>query len=99
MVQGSTSPLDYQLLDDGAARNLTGETVAYVLKDKDGATVSSPASSVPSASTGKVRLTPAAASFTAALSPYTLHWKVTAAGGEIYFYPDGEPIHIEVWAQ
>jgi hypothetical protein len=100
IVEGWTEALDWQLLADDAAVNLSGVTaVALIVHDKDAALVTlAGTASVLQASTGKVRYPPVAADFTAARAPYSVRWKVTDASGKIAYFPNGAPDILKVRA-
>lgn len=89
IVQGTTNNLQFQLLENGAAINLTGITVTLLLEDRTGTTVTSPGTvSVVDATTGKVQLAPTNATvFDPTKGPYYARWQLTDGGGLISFVP------------
>lgn len=90
LVEGQTAAVDAQLLNDGAAPDLTGCTLALELKGTDGAAVTTTvAFRDPAVAT--VRYSPGALDLSAAKSPYRARWKVTDALGKIAWWPNGEP--------
>lgn len=92
IVEGWTGELGpFTLKADGVAVDLTGMTVALVLKDKDGAAVDTTGDTRVSGTptSGKVYYAPGAADMTNAASPYTVHWSVTDAFGKVVFFPNG----------
>jgi hypothetical protein len=91
VIAGTTSALQFQLLEAGAAINLTSITVTLLLSDKNGTTVSSPGTvSVTDATTGKVQLAPTDANvFVATNGPYTARWKLVDASSKISYVPSG----------
>ena len=94
-VEGWTEPINYQLLADGVAQNLTGMTVALVGYQNAGKLFPFGGSvSVTDAVNGKVVFTPAAADLVAKGSPYNIRWKVTDSLGKIAYFPNQSP---EVW--
>ena len=98
IVEGWTERLEFLLLSDGEAPGvpLTG-TAELVLKDNTGTAVDTAGDvAILDAPTWRVGYTPDAADMTAALSPYTLHWKVTQ-GGATFFFPSGPADLIRVY--
>ncbi|HEV8639640.1 MAG TPA: hypothetical protein VGV13_00900 [Methylomirabilota bacterium] len=90
VVHARTAPMDFQLRADGTALDLSGKTLALLLKDRNGASISVTTSIVTSAS-GVVRYSPAASDLEAEKSPYSAHWKVTDSTGKDLFCPNGAP--------
>ncbi len=91
IVAGTTSDLRFQLLEAGSPINLLGCTVALLLSDKSGNTISSPGTVlIIDSAEGKVQLTPSGTTvFVSANSPYTARWKITDASGKISYVPTG----------
>lgn len=91
VTEGITTPLRFQLLDDGVPIDLSGMTVTLLLQDRLGAVVSTTAMvTVVTASTGRVDFTPSSAAFfTVANSPYLARFKLVSATGGISFVPNG----------
>lgn len=89
IVDGTTAVIQFQLLEEGAAINLTGVTVSLLLSDRTGTTVTSPGTVViTDAATGKVQLTPTGTTtFVADNGPYYARWKLTDGGGKISYVP------------
>lgn len=95
LVEGQTGPVDKQLKVDGVALNLTGFTVALVLKTRAAVAVNTAGKvAVFDAAAGKVRYNPGATDLTAANSPYRAHWQVTDGVSKVHFFPSGEA---EIW--
>lgn len=96
IVEGWTGNIDFRLLADGSAQNLTGVTVSAVGYDrlKNPVTLTGDVV-VLSATGGTVRLTPDLNDFVEASSPYELRFKVTD-GGLDTFFPSEEPISVTV---
>jgi hypothetical protein len=87
--QGWTGDLDFQLLMDGVAVNLTGKTVTAQATNKNGASVNlTGVVTVTSLLEGKVRYTPSANDFVAAQSPYGFRFKATT-GDQTVMFPNG----------
>lgn len=91
IVAGTTTALSFQLLESGSPINLLGCTVALLLADRTGATVSSPGTvSITDSDEGKVQLLPTDANvFVAANSPYTARWRITDGSTRISYVPTG----------
>lgn len=90
IVAGTTTALEFQLLEGGSAINLTGITVELLLTDKDGTSVTTTGDvSVTGASTGTVTYTPDSADLDATKSPYKARWKLTDGSGNISYVPTG----------
>lgn len=91
VVEGWTGDLDFQLLADGNAQNISGNSIALIVQDHSGASVTFAGNiSVPDATTGKVRFSPQPADLLAAKSPYNVRWKVTDGAGKVVFFPSGK---------
>lgn len=99
IVEGWLGPLDFQLLADGVAQNLTGLTVTgrafnriNAMSDLDGDIA------VTSASSGYIRLTPDTADFNVENSPYELRFGVAnnTSGAGIVMFPNEEAISVIV---
>jgi len=96
IVEGWTEPLEWLLLNDGAAPSqpLTG-TIEPIIKDANGIVVDVTGdSAIVDAATWKVRYTPDAADFT--VGTYTIRWQITQ-GGAVFFFPNGAPDIIRVY--
>lgn len=89
IIEGQTADINFQLLESGAAIDLTGFTVTLLLEDREGNTISSPGTVIiASAVDGNVRLTPANSSvFIAANGPYFARWQIVDTLGKISFCP------------
>lgn len=96
-VEGWTGPLDFQLLNDGVAQDLTSMTVTGQARTRLATTVDlSSDVTVLSATAGTVRLTPDAVDFDNAFSPYELRFKVVDATTAVVFFPSGEAVTLIV---
>lgn len=96
IVEGWTGAIDFRLLADGTAQNLTGMTVAAVAYDRSRNTVTLTGDcTVQSSTGGLVRLTPDSGDFLESGSPYDLRFKVTDGGLDVFF-PNEEPISVTV---
>lgn len=96
IVEGWTGSIDFRLLADGSAQNLTGMTVVGVAYDRlRNPVVLTGDLSVLSATGGRVRLQPDTGDFLESSSPYELRFKVTD-GGLDTFFPSEEPISVIV---
>lgn len=89
IVEGTSSNLQFQLLENGVAINLTGITVTLLLEDRVGTTVTSPGTvTTVDATTGKVQLAPTGTSvFVASSGPYYARWKLTDGSGKVAYVP------------
>ncbi len=81
----------FTLKADGVAVDLTGLTVELVLTSRNGDAVVTTGDTRISGTptTGQVYYRPDVDDMTAALSPYTLHWKVTDGSGYTVYFPNG----------
>lgn len=96
-VEGWTGPLDFQLLNDGSAQDLTAMTVTGQARNRLNAAVDlSSDVTVISATAGTVRLTPDAIDFESESSPYELRFKVVDAATAVVFFPSGEAVTLVV---
>lgn len=92
IVEGWTGELGpFTLKADGVAVDLTGLTVELVLKDRNGTAVTTTGDTRVhgTPTTGQVYYRPDEDDMTNALSPYTVHWKVTDGSGYSVFFPNG----------
>lgn len=89
IVAGTTDVIQFQLIENGEAINLTSITVALLLEDWTGTAVSSPGTiSVIDALNGKIQLAPTNSSvFVASAGPYYARWSLTASGGLVSYVP------------
>lgn len=89
IVEGLTATVDFQLLESGAAIDLTSLTVNLLLEDREGNVISSPGTIlIPSPTTGHVQLVPTNASvFVAANGPYLARWQITDTLGRVSYCP------------
>lgn len=91
LVPGWTEPLDFTLLEDDIAADLTGQTVVIDVIDKNGTAVAPlGATTVPDPTAGHVRYSPTGTEFTVAGQPYGVRWKVTDGSGKVAFFPNGK---------
>lgn len=90
-TEGITTPLRFQLLDDGVPIDLSGMTVTLLLQDRLGNVVATTAMvTIITATTGRVDFTPSSTSFfTVANSPYHARFKLVSATGAVSFVPNG----------
>lgn len=97
IVEGTSGPLEFQLLENGVAIDLTTITVTLLLEDRTGTTVSSPGTvTVTDAMTGKVTLTPTnTAVFVASSGPYFARWKLTTTTPTVFYVPSSNR---DTWA-
>ena len=96
IVEGWSGNIDFRLLADGSATNLTGMTVAAVGYDRLKAAVTLTGNvAVLSATGGTVRFTPDTGDFLEESGPYELRFKVTDGGLHVFF-PSEEPISVTV---
>ena len=96
-VEGWTGALDFELLSDGVAQNLTSTTVTGQARNRLNQTVDlSSDLTVTGTTSGQVRLTPDTGDFPANGSPYELRFKVVDQASSIVFYPSGEALTLIV---
>lgn len=101
LVEGTTAQLDpFRLYIEDAPIDLTGITVACVVHDVNGDTVTVASGQIEvdadqtwnataeTGGRGQVYLTPTAGQFTNALSPYRIRWQLTDGAGAVQFVPD-----------
>lgn len=90
ITEGTTTPLRFQLLDDGVPIDLSGMTVTLLLQDRLGNVVSTAGMiTVITATSGLVDFTPSSAVFfTVANSPYHARFKLVNSTGGISFVPN-----------
>ena len=99
IVEGWTSRLSFQLLEDGAAMDGMGITVSaldIVAADGTVVTTTSDFGWLTQAS-GTVYYDPDAADFTAAGSPYSVRFQLTDGTGKVAWHPNGKPDQIRVF--
>lgn len=96
VVEGSTDPIVWNVEDNGASFNGTGMTLTATCKDKTGAVVSvNSMLAWVDPTVSQAKLTPAANTFSGALSPYRITLYVTN-GGVVIGYPRGQAREIRV---
>jgi hypothetical protein len=96
LVEGWKGPVDFRLRSDGEIQDLTGYTVIGELYDRNGSVISATDDvGIVSATGGRVKLTPDTEDFRVSGSPYSLRFKATLGGEDVYF-PSEEPICITV---
>ena len=91
IVEGWTGELGpFTLKADGTAVDLTGLTVALILRDRSGTAVTTAGDTRVhgTPTSGQVYYRPDAADMTAALSPYSAHWQVTDGSGYVVYFPN-----------
>lgn len=104
VVEGWTSPMEFTLKlatsssTSYSPMDLTGLTVAIVLKDGRGRTVNSSTTgvSVVSSTGGTVQYAPTSSDFVAARSPYRVRFKLTDSTGRIAYHPNTDESLITV---
>jgi hypothetical protein len=98
IVEGWTGALPFTLKADGTAINLTGLTVAIVLKDCHDYVVKNSTSgiSVTGSTSGQVEYAPSSSDFAANRSAYRVRFKVTDSTGRIVYFPNGAANLIQV---
>jgi hypothetical protein len=91
IIQGTTTPLRFQLLEAGSPINLLGATVEIMIADRRGTSVTNPGTvTVTNATNGKVEFVPANATvFSSSNGPYSIRWKITESGQTVYYVPSG----------
>lgn len=88
LVEGWTGNVDFTLLADGTAVNLTGSTVTLTLRDRTGTVIDTTSDvSVPTPASGVVRYSPDAIDLTASGSPYSARWKVVDGSSKVTYFP------------
>lgn len=98
LVEGWTGNIDFTLLADGTAANLTGCSLELILRDRAGSQIdTSSDASIQVAASGTVRYTPDSTDLAAAGSPYSARWKVTDGSAKVTYFPSGEPDRWVVW--
>ena len=97
IVEGWSAPLDFTLLNDGVAQNLTSMTLTGVAYNRVGVAVDlSSDVTVLSATAGTVRLTPDTGDFVQSGSPYDLRFKIVDSSTQSAFFPSDESIALIV---
>lgn len=97
LVEGWTGPLEFQLLADGAAQNLTGMTVTMLLYKSDGTVIDTTGDiTVTDAATGEVTYNPDAADLAATDSPLTFRFKVVDSSSKVVYFPNEDRNVIKV---
>lgn len=89
IVAGTTTPLQFQLIEAGASIDLTVITVTLLLNDRLGNTVFNPGTvSIVDSANGKIKFTPSNASvFNPAFGPYYARWVLTDGSGLVGYVP------------
>lgn len=100
IVEGWTEELGpFTLKADGAAVDLSDMTVALILRNRNGqsVTVEGTTRISDTPTDGQVYYTPDGADLLNAKSPYSLRWEVTDGAGRVVFFPNGAPDTISVF--
>lgn len=95
-VEGWSDPVDFTLLADGVAINLTGITVSLVATNAKTLTPLTVAGSVsvPNAAAGQVRYSPVISTdalFLETNSPVRIRWKLTDGTNRVRYVPNQKP--------
>ena len=92
VIEGWTGPLEFILLADGSAVDLTGITsVAAEAKRLDGTTITlGGTTQVSDATSGKVKYNPIAGDLKEVDSPALVRFKVTDGSSKITYFPSGD---------
>lgn len=101
IVEGWTSRLAFQLLEDGAPMDGTGITVSALdIVATDGTVVDTAGDfGWILASAGTVYYDPDASDFVAAKSPYSVRYQLTDGNGKKAWHPSGKADQIRVYAR
>ncbi len=99
IVEGWTSRLSFQLLEDGAAMDGTGITVSALdIVGADGTVVDTAGDfGWITAGSGTVYYDPDATDFVASKSPYSVRYQLTDGTGKKAWHPNGKPDQIRVF--
>ena len=91
IVAGTTKPIQFQLLEAGAAIILSGCTVTLLLSDRASNVIANPGTvTITDAVNGKVQLAPLnTLTFNDELGPYSARWKIVDGSGFVSFCPNG----------
>jgi len=88
VVEGTTGPFYFQLLDQGTPVDLTDFTVTLLLTGSDGVAITTTSLvSVVSGANGVVSFTPSSSTLDATVSPIKARWKLTEDLGSINYIP------------
>lgn len=104
-THGQTAPETFILESadsngDLQPEDLTGLTVALVLKDRTGTTVNTTGDvALVVAASGSVKYTPDSTDLDYTLSPYTAKFSVTYGDASIRYFPQGPPMRWIVFPQ
>ncbi len=101
VTEGWTGRLGpFVLKVDGTPQNLTGLTVALMLRGRNGELVTTTGDTELANQTttpGGVYWDPDAADLAYRQSPYRMHFQVTDGDGKTVFFPNGQPDEIAVY--
>jgi hypothetical protein len=88
-VEGTTDPLQFQLLENGVPIDLTGVTVVVLIEDRTGTSQTLGSIVLVDALNGKIKFYPLSiTSFVASLSPYYVRWQLNVdSTGAISYIP------------
>ena len=91
IVAGTTTPLNFQLLEAGAPINLLGCTVTISINDRSGNPLNNPGTVlITDSMNGKVSLTPSSGLlFDPKNSPYGVRWVIVDAATHTSYCPTG----------
>lgn len=92
VVEGQTAPIDYKLLADNAAYNLTGCTVTLVAYKSSGSLHTFTGTvAIASAVGGTVQFSPTSTDLVATDLAYFIRFRVVRGDGKVEFFPTGVP--------
>ena len=102
ITEGWSGPVDLQLQADGTVYDLTGKTVAFILRSRGNvefvATTSGSQLEQVASSCGIVRFTPSSGDLAVCDQPYTGRVRVTS-GTQSVFFPNGRGDDWHVFSQ
>lgn len=97
IVEGWTAPMDFQLLNDGLAQDLSSMTVTAQARTRAREFIDLTGDcTVVTATEGKVRLTPDTGDFMEAQSPYELRFRVRDSSTQDAYFPSDEAVLVLV---
>jgi baseplate upper protein BppU len=89
VVEGTTVPLQFQLLQNGAPLNVAGTTITLLLTGSDRVPIQNGPVTIIDGLNGKVQYAPNPSDLSSLKSPYLARFKIVDVNGNAQYVPSG----------